>query len=72
MATSNPAFRVAWRGYDRHQVDRLVRLAERAKEQEAPAAAAKTVREALSEGFDVVFRGYDRREVDRFLQSLMQ
>ncbi|MGI8333195.1 hypothetical protein ACRYCC_24845 [Actinomadura scrupuli] len=72
MATSDPTFRVAWRGYDRHQVDRLVRLAERAKEQETPAAAAKTVREALSDGLDVAFRGYDRREVDRFFQSFMQ
>jgi DivIVA domain-containing protein len=52
MPAEEPRFSVAWRGYDRRQVDEYVR---RLPDRSGPPV------------FDVVFRGYDRKEVEAYI-----
>ncbi|WP_433171770.1 DivIVA domain-containing protein [Actinoallomurus sp. CA-150999] len=51
----NDAFDIAWRGYDRRQVDEYLRRLSDDPTGTPPPA------------FDVVLRGYDRRQVERYL-----
>jgi cell division septum initiation protein DivIVA len=59
------SFRVAWRGYDRFQVDEHIRRLQRSAEHPGPEVGFPP---GLPQ-FDVVLRGYDRREVDTYLQN---
>lgn len=63
-------FTIVLRGYDRGQVDALLRQVD-----DALASTDLTVREAAAEAvrgatFEMVMRGYDRDQVDQLLRRL--
>jgi DivIVA domain-containing protein len=69
-------FPIRFRGYDRHQVDRLIARARATLGHTGGSDGEPVTREELNNpGFDLVLRGYDRREVDiaigRYLKELL-
>lgn len=66
-----PGFTVVLRGYDRRQVDDILRRAVEALAAGRPDLRSAAV-QALREPLRVRFRGYDRRQVDRHLANVVR
>ncbi|NUT06838.1 MAG: hypothetical protein HOV76_25510 [Hamadaea sp.] len=72
-ASAEAPFTIVLRGYDREQVDKVIRAAQDALAYQDPAAAARaaqSIADFRANAF-VVLRGYDREQVDQHLTQVL-